>query len=636
MGRFINQAGNTFPKILRVNAEQWPEEICMRKKDFGIWNQFTWKDVWKKVGCFAIGLKALGFEYGDKMSIVGDNDPQWIWGQLAAQSLGGIAVGIFSDATPEEIKYIVGNSDSKIVLANDQEQVDKLLQIKEDLPLLEKVIYWDDKGLRNYDDPILEYFDDILKRGETEWQESSAKFEEFVDRGKKSDMCLLLYTSGTTGLPKGVMISHGSMINGTLSMLKVFEVKHGDNLISCFPAAWMGEQLFSIASFLLAGAILNYPEEPETLQNDLREISPTMVVFGPKQWEHICSDIQVKMKDADILKRTVYRLFLPIARKKARYSLDKKEIPLWLRMAGFLGKQCVFKQLMDKIGLRKTKIFITGSASISPDIFEFMHALGIHLRQAYAGTECGFAFGHQEKDIKPESVGIPAPGIKAKIADDRELLIGGETIFTGYYKNEEETEKVLRDGWFHTGDACVFSDDGHLIYIDRVSELGELSDGTTYSPQYIEGRLRFNPYIKDSLVVGRKEHPFISVIVNIDFDMVGKWAEDNKINYTTFVDLSQKEEVSKLVIEDLRRVNSLLPEENRVRRFAVLHKEFDADEGELTRTRKIKRKIVEEKYGDLIDAIYGEGKELKVKAHVKYRDGRTAVVETILKIRDIL
>ena len=341
------------------------------------------------------------------------------------------------------------------------------------------------------------------------------------------------------------------------------------------------------------------------------------------------------MKDADIFKRSIFNLFLPAAKKRAIYDLQKRPVPFYLKLADVIGRKCVFGPLVDKLGMRKTRIFAGGSSLLSPDTVEFLHAVGIPLRQAYAGTECGFAFGHYDDDIQAETIGCAPTGVKFKVSDNQELLIGGETLFKGYFKNPEATEEVMKDGWFHTGDAVILKDDGHVVYIDRVSELGQLSNGVSYSPQYIEGRLRFSPYLKDALIVGRKEHPFITAILNIDFEMVGKWAEDNKINYTSFVDLSQKPDIAGLILKDVQRVNQILPEETRIKKYVLLHKEFDPDEGELNRTRKIKRRVMEEKYADLIRASYEGQDSITVEAVVKYRDGRTGIVKTQLKIRTI-
>jgi len=635
MAEIADRAVDTFPKILRYDVERWGDQVCMRKKELGIWHEFTWQSAYREAMHFGYGLLRLGFAKGDKISIIGDNDPQWCCGQVGAQMLGGIAVGVFSDVTPEEASYIIGHSDSSVVLANDQEQVDKILKIKDELPLLKKIIFWDKKGLRGYDDPMLLYYNDMLKMGKEDEGKSPDRVERLIDEATGEDLCLLLYTSGTTGVPKGVMISYKAIISSIKAFLAIFDIGQGDNLFSAFPAAWMGEQVFGIGSFLVAGAILNYPEEPETVLEDLREISPTMATFGPRQWEGFCSTVQVKMKDADILKRSIFNLFVPIARKRARSVLNKEPVPFYLRALGAIGRKFVFVPLLDMLGMRKTRIFGTGSASLSPDTFEFLWALGIKLRQVYAGTECGFAFGHYKDDIQAESMGRAAPGIKYKVTEDQELLVAGDTVFTGYYKNPEATEEVLRDGWFHTGDAVVTKDDGHVVYIDRVKELGKLSTGVKYSPQYIEGRLRFSPFLRDALIIGQEIHPFISAILNIDFEMVGKWAEDNRINYTTFVDLSQRSDVAELVLEDIRRVNDILPRETRIKRFVLLHKEFDADEGELTRTRKLKRGVMHKTYGDLIEAVYKGKDSIEINAPVKYRDGRTGIIKTQLNIRTV-
>ncbi|MDY7037109.1 MAG: AMP-binding protein [Thermodesulfobacteriota bacterium] len=397
------------------------------------------------------------------------------------------------------------------------------------------------------------------------------------------------------------------------------------------PAAWAGEQLFAMGCHVVGGITINYCEEPETMMENLREISPTMVIMGPRQWESICSTIQIKMKDADWLKRGIFNLFLPIGLKMASCFFDKKPYPSGLKIMHTLGKWFVFRHLMDKVGFRNTRVFLTGSSLLSPDTFHFLYALGIKLRQGYAGSEFGFAIGHYGNDIRHDTIGVPAFNVEVKIQDS-EIIVGGPTISPGYHKDPEKTREVFKDGWFYTGDAGYLARDGHIVYQDRVIDLATLANGTKYAPQFIEGRLRFSPYIRDAIAIGRENHPFISTIINIDFDMVGKWAEEKRIAYTTFADLSQKEEVANLVRKDIEKINKDVEDRQHIKKYTLLHKEFDADEGELTRTRKIRRGIMEERYHDLIDAIYNDSEKIVVEAHVKYRDGRTAVIKTDLKI----
>jgi len=626
---------DTIPKIYVNRSKRLGAGgTAIRKKDFGVWTESTWEESLQKVKHFCLGMKSLGLEAGDKISIVGDNDPEWCWGQLGAQCAGGVVVGLFSDVTPPELKYIVEHSDSFFVLATDQEQVDKVLEVKDELPLVRRLIYWDPKGLRNYSDPLLMSFDQVLERGEKLDRDRPGYFDELVRSVKKDDTCLLLYTSGTTGLPKGVIYTHNNYIESIRGISKVAELKEGNDVLSVFPAAWAGEQIFGMGCHVGAGITTNYCEKPETMMENLREISPTMVVLGPRQWETFCSTIQVKMKDADWLKKGLFNLFLPVGLKVATYFFDKKPCPLHLKVLHALGRLLVFKQLMDRLGFRNTRVFLTGSAALSPDTFHLLYAVGIKLRQAYAGSEFGFATGHSSDDIRNDTIGAPAHNVQIKI-EDEEILIGGPTISPGYYKDPEKTKEAFVDGWFRTGDAGHFTKDGQIIYLDRVADLATLADGTKYAPQFIEGRLRFSPYIKDAIAIGRQDHTFISTIMNIDFDMVGKWAEEHRIGYTTYADLSQKKEVADLVRNDIDKINSSVDDNQRIKRYTLLHKEFDADEGELTRTRKIRRGLVEERYKDLIGAIYGNLEKVKVEAEVKYRDGRTAVVETDLKIWDV-
>ena len=623
---------DTIPKIYLERAKRLGAgSTAIRKKRFGIWNEYTWGQSLEKVKLFCLGMKSLGLESGDKTSIVGDNDPEWCWGQLGIQSAGGVAVGLFSDVIPSELEYIVEHSDSRFVLATDQEQVDKVLEVKDELPQVSRLIYWDQKGLRDYTDTLLISFDDVLERGRKLDRKDPGYFDRLVAAVKGDDPCLILYTSGTTGLPKGVIYTHQNYIESVKGITNVVELKEGDNVLSVFPAAWAGEQIFGLGTHVGAGVTANYCEEPETMMENLREISPSMVALGPRQWESICATIQVKMKSADRIKKWFFNFFLPVGLKVATCFFDKKPCPSGLKALHAIGGWCVFKQLMDRLGFKNTRVFLTGSAALSPDTFHFLYAIGIKLRQAYAASEFGFAIGHYSNNIRNDTIGAPAHNVKVKIIND-EILIGGPTISQGYYKDPDRTKEAFKDGWFHTGDAGHFTKDGQIVYLDRIKDLASLADGTKYAPQYIEGRLRFSPYIKDAIAIGGVKHGFISAIINIDFDMVGKWAEENNIGYTTFADLSQKREVANQVRDAIDKINNSSDEKQKIRKYVLLHKEFDADEGELTRTRKIRRAFVEKRYEHLIGSIYSGDDKIVVEAEVKYRDGRTAVVKTDLKI----
>ncbi|MFC2042262.1 AMP-binding protein [Chloroflexota bacterium] len=626
---------DTIPKLLQRNRERWGRRTAMCMKSFGIWQRYIWEDCYNNVKYFSLGLISLGLEPGDVVCIIGDNEPEWFWGEFAVQAAGGIATGVFVDSIPSEVKYIAEQSDTKFAIVNDQEQTDKLLEIKGELPLLKKVIYWDPKGLRNYDDPILMSFAEVVALGKEYEKSHSNLFEQNVEWGKGSDTAFIYFTSGTTGLPKGAILTHRALINTARGFVDRYPLNGDDDLISNFPAAWVGDSYFATIPHLLTGARLNFPEEPETVAEDTREVGPNFAIYGPRQWEGLVSEIQVKIIDAHPLKRFVYHLFLPIGHKIADLNFQNKNPNLFWRALHGIAHAFLFRPLKDRLGLSKVRFAVTGSSVLSLDTFRLIHAIGIELRQNYASTEAGFIASHGKGEIHFESVGRPAIGTEVRITDEGELLVRSDCMFSGYHRNPEKTKETLINGWCHTGDAVHVDERGHLIFMDRLDHMGELRSGIKYAPQYIEGRLRFSPYIKDAMVIGAKDKDYVSAIVNIDFTMVGKWAERNRIPFTTFVDLSQKKEVADLVQKDLVRVNGYLPEGSGVKKFVLMHKEFDPDEAELTRTRKLRREFLEERYKELIDAMYQDGASVTVKAPVTYRDGRKGTVSTSIKVRTV-
>ena len=625
----------TIPQLVLANSEKWGQQTAMCMKKFGIWQTYDWQQYCRNVKDFSLGLISLGLKPHDVVCIIGDNEPEWFWGEFAVQAAGGIATGIFVDSIPSEVKYVAEHSDATFAIVNDQEQTDKFLQIRDDLPLLRKVIYWDPKGLKNYDDPILMSFAEVMHLGREYEKTCPGQFEENVRNGRGDDTAFIYYTSGTTGLPKGALLTHRALITTARGFVDRYPVSEKDNLISNFPAAWVGDSFFATIPHLLTGARLNFPEEPETIAEDTREVGPNFVIYGPRQWESLVSEIHVKMLDANPLKRFCYNLFLPVGHRIADMNFENKKPGFLWRQLQRVAYYLLFRPLKDRLGLSHVRFAVTGSSVLSLDTFRLIHAIGVELRQNYASTEAGLISCHGKGEIAFESVGRPALGAEVRVTDEGELLVRSNCMFAGYLKNPEKTASAVIKGWLHTGDAVNINEKGHLIFLDRLVDMGELKSGARYAPQYIEGRLRFSPYIKDAMVVGGRERDFVSAIVNMDFAMVGKWAERRRIPYTTFVDLSQKQEVADLVMKDLRRVNSYLPEAARVRKFVLLHKEFDPDEAELTRTRKLRRDFVEERYKDLIQGMYRNGDEVKVEASVTYRDGRKGTVSTGIKIRTV-
>ncbi len=607
----------------------------MSMKRLGIWQQYTWQQYLDQVKYFSLGLVSIGLKPGDVVAIIGDNEPEWFWGEFAVQAAGGIATGIFVDSVPSEVEHIASHSGARFALVNDQEQADKFLELKSKLPRIERIIYWDPKGLKNYDDPSLISFAQVARLGQECDRANPNLFAENVARGREDDTAFIYYTSGTTGLPKGACLSHRALIKTAQSFLGRFAFTQKDDLISNFPAAWVGDSYFATIPHLLSGARLNFPEEPETIAQDTREVGPNFVSYGPRQWESLVSDIQIKMIDAHPLKRFAYRVFLPIGFKMADMKLARKKINIFWKALYAIADGLLFHPLKDKLGLSRVRFAVTGSSVLSLDTFRFIHAIGIALRQNYGSTEAGYISSHAADDIRFESVGRPVLGTEVRIMDTGELLVRSPSMFSGYLKNEQKTAEVVKGGWCHTSDAVNIDEQGHIIFLDRLEHMGELASGVKYAPQYIESRLRFSPYIKDAMVVGGKNRDYVSAIINMDFAQVGKWAERQHLTYTTFVDLSQKKEVAELIQKDLRRVNAFLPDAARARRFVLLHKEFDPDEAELTRTRKLRREFMEERYKELIASMYAASSEVKVEAPVTYRDGRRGVVTTTIKVREV-
>jgi len=630
---------DTLTKSLIAAYERFGEQkTAMRQKKLGIWRSFTWKDSYEQVKYLCLGLVQLGLQPGDKVCIIGDNDPQYFWAQLAIQSGLGVAVGIFTDSTPKEIEYIVSHSDAVFVFAKDQEQCDKLLEIKDQVKKVKRVIYWEEKGLWNYHQQWFTSYQEIQDLGREFNQVNPESFEAIVDRGQADDLAIFCYTSGTTALPKGAMISHSNLIAGCDQTLIVDPRKDTDEYLSFLPPAWITENVLGLTFHLRTGMIVNFPEAPETVQDNIREITPQALLFSARLWENMMAIVQVKIADTSWINRTLYKLFMPIGYRVAnvRYEV-RKPVGIPLQLLNRIGEFAVFQPLRDKFGLTRVKSAYSSGATLNPDVIRFFRAIGVNIKQLYGSTEAQVHTLHVGEDVKFETVGVPAPGQKIRIDEDSEILINGGTVFQGYYKDSEATKEALRlddhgNIWFHTGDAGYLDEDGHLIYMDRVKEMITLKSGEHYSPQYIEGQLKFSPYIRDVMALGGETKPFVTALINIEFDNVGHWAEKQGVPYTTFVDLSQRPEVYELISQDVERVNRYLPPAIRIHKFVLMHKEFDADEGELTRTRKLRRRLLNDRYADMINTMYGGGDVVKVRTSVQYRDGREGTTETNVRV----
>ena len=624
---------DTLPKLLKFNYGKYGDKkVAMRVKELGIWQEYTWKDYYENAKYFSLGLLSLGLEWGDKVAILGENKPEWYWAELATQAAGGVVVGIFTDCMPDEVKYYVEHSDSKFVIAHDQEQVDKILQIKGELPLVKKVIYWDPKGVWNYDDQILMSFNEVIELGSEYGKQRPDLFEANVERGCGDDMAVICYTSGTTGLPKAAILTHNSVIGRSRAHYDIDVWREDEQYVSFLPPAWVVEQGLGVAGALLSGMEVSFPEKPETVQENIREIAPEILFWGPRNWESVNRLMQAKMVDASRLNRFLYDLFLPVGyQSTAIISQDEKASVVW-RLLYLLAYWAVFRDLRDKLGLSKIRVAYSAGAAISPEIIRFFQSIGVNIKQGYGGSEQGLVSLPADDDIRPETSGPILPRIEIRLSEDGEVLIRGDNMFSGYLKDSAATEEKVKDGWYYSGDFGHIDEGGHLIVMDRMDDLRELSGGQKFSPQYAEIRLRFSQYIKDVLVVGGEDKAYVTCVINIDIDNVGRWAEARRIPYTTFTDLSQKPEVIGLIQKDVESVNRTLPEWAKIKKVTNLHREFDADEAELTRTRKIRRTFVEERYHELIAALYGEVDELAVEAPITYRDGRKGTIKTTIKI----
>ncbi|UCC85543.1 MAG: AMP-binding protein [Anaerolineales bacterium] len=630
-------AADTFPKLLLAKAsELGDQKVALREIEFGIWQSVTWRQYLEHVKYFSLGLLSLGLKAGDKIAIIGDNRPEWVYAELAAQAAGAITLGLYQDSVAKELQYLIDFADVRFVVVEDQEQVDKILEVRGELPKLQEVIYYDPRGLRNYREPFLMHFPDVEKLGRASEKEHPDLFEQNVERGKRDDVAILCTTSGTTGLPKLAMLTHGNLISMGHNLMAIDPASPDDEFVSFLPLAWIGEQMMALSCGLTVGFTINFPEEPETVQEDIREIGPQVMFSPPRIWENMVSQVQVKIEDSTRLKKAMFRWAMHIGTQYADSRFDKREASSSLRLKYRLADWLVFQMVKDQLGLRHIRHAYTGGAALGPDVFRFFHAMGVNLKQIYGQTEIsGISVVHRDGDIKFQTVGLPIPETQVHIDEETgEIRSRSPSVFIGYYNNPQATAETLIQGWLHSGDAGYLDADGHLIVIDRAKDVMTLHDGTKFSPQFIENKLKFSPYIKEAVVFGG-DWPYVSAMINIDMANVGKWAENHQIAYTTYTDLAQKPEVYTLVAQDVTRTNTDLPAAARIKRFLLLHKELDADDAELTRTRKVRRRFVNERYQEIIDALYSDSDSLQIQSAITYQDGRTALIQTNLRIQRV-
>jgi long-chain acyl-CoA synthetase len=627
----------TFPRLVRDNARTRPERVAIREKDYGIWQSYTWREYYEQGRLIALGLASLGFRRGDKVAIIGDNRPQLYWAVLGTQALGGVPVPLYQDGIEKEIAYILDHAEARFAIVEDQEQVDKLLHVRASCPRLETIIYDDARGMRAYSEPFLMSLEQLQEEGRKFSIGHPSHFEDEVEKGRADDPAIICYTSGTTGAPKGAVLSHRNLSVTAGNAAEFEKLRDDEEILSYLPMAWIGDHIFSYAQSILVGFAINCPESTATVLHDLREIGPTYFFAPPRIWETLLTNVMVRVEDAAWAKRRLVRFFLDLAQDLERARLAGRPASGWRRLLYPLGELLVYGPLRDNLGMRRVRRAYTAGEAIGPEIFLFFRGLGINVKQLYGMTEASvFITIQRDGDVRLDSVGTPIPEVEVRISEQGEVLFRSPGVFQGYHKNPEATAQVLDNGWFRSGDAGFVDAAGHLKIIDRVRDVSRLASGTLFAPKYLENKLKFSPYVKEAVCVGQ-DRPYVTALINIDLTAVGNWAERRSIAYTSYTDLSQKPEVAALIRQEVERVNASLLEDDvlrdaQIRKFLILHKELDPDDEEITRTRKVRRGYIAQKYAPLIEALYGERDHVEVEARVTYEDGRTGTVRADVRI----
>jgi long-chain acyl-CoA synthetase len=631
---------DTFPKLLLHHARVRGALPAIREKDLGIWQTWTWHEFAEEVRALACGLAERGLKRGDHMALVGDNRPRIYAAMCAAQCLGAIPVPLYQDAVAAEMAFPIQNAEIAHALAEDQEQVDKLLEILPKCPTLEHIYYDDPRGLRYYAQPGLEAYDALLEAGRAALRSDPAFLEGEIEKGRGEDTAVMLFTSGTTATPKGVVLSYRALIDAGRAGVELEKLDERDVILAYLPPAWVGQFVFAVAQPFVSGYCICCPESAETVMTDMREIGPTYYFAPPRVLEALLTQVSIRMEDAGAVKRWLYRRFMGVARRVGGALLDGKPVGALDRLLYWLGDLLVYGPLRNVLGMSRVRVAYTAGEAIGPDLFKFYRSIGINLKQLYGSTETSvFVCIQPNGQVKSDTVGPAVPGVELKFTPERELLIRSPGLFKEYYKNPQATmEAKDRDGWFHTGDAGYFDPDGHLKIIDRVKDVGQLADGTLFAPKYLENKLKFFPYIQEAVCFGHQRDR-VCAFINIDAEAVGNWAEKRNMPYSGYVDLASRDEVYELVRECIEQVNADLAQEpeianSQIHRFLVLHKVLDADDEELTRTRKVRRGFIAQKYATLVDALYAGKDSVHVEAQVRYEDGRTGTISADLRIRD--
>ncbi|MDD9909456.1 MAG: AMP-binding protein [Ahrensia sp.] len=632
---------DTFPKFLLRNAQSFADRPAMRHKDYGIWQSWTWAELLVEIRNYSLGLQQLGLKRGDKVAVVGDNRPALYWTFCAVQALGGVPIPVYADSVADEMVYVLQHAEVRFAVAQDQEQVDKLLSIKEQLPQLEHVIYDESRGLRDYEHTNLHSIAHLQEQGAAQMPGAEKAWLAEIDKGAGGDLSVMLYTSGTTGKPKGVMLSFDNLVISSINANRFDSFDETDEIIAYLPLAWVGDHIFSYGQSMTAGYCVCCPESPETVTENRREIAPTYFFAPPRVFEGLLTDMMVRMEDAGPLKQKMFHFFLGVANRVGERILNKESGGSAMdRLLYRIGDVLVYGPLKNRLGMSRMKVGYTAGEAIGPEIFRFYRSLGLNLKQLYGQTEASvYVTAQPDGEISADTVGTPSPDVEIEIADNGEVLYRSPGVFMGYYKNEEATRDTKsEDGWVKTGDAGFIDTDGHLRIIDRAKDVGKLNNGSMFPPKYIENKLKFFPNIKEAVAIGHGRD-YCAVMLNIDLSPVANWAERNNIAYGSYQELANHPKVYEMMAQHVDQVNQDLASEERVagaqvHRFLVLHKELDADDGELTRTMKVRRSLINERYEPLIEALYDGSTEKFVETEVTFEDGRKGKISATVKIED--
>lgn len=634
----------TFPRLLLQHAKSRPDAPAMREKEYGIWQTTSWRAMADLVQAIACGLHQAGLQRGEHLVVIGANRPRLYATMLAAQSLGAIPVPLYQDAVAAECVYPINNAEVRFVVVEDQEQVDKMLEIQPDCPQLSHIFYDDPRGLRNYDQPGLAGLDELIGAGQAHAKAHPDLFLEEIEKAKPDDVAAMFFTSGTTGNPKGVVHTHNTLIDRAAVGSKFDKLTDRDEVLAYLPPAWIGQNIFSYAQWLVAGYVVNCPESGATVTIDLKEVGPTYYFAPPRVFEGLLTSVMIRMEDAGAIKRKMFHAFMDVARRVGPAKMDGKAVGFMDNLKYALGNFFVYGPLRNNLGMSRVRVAYTAGEAIGPDLFSFYRSIGINLKQLYGSTETAvFVCLQPDHEARADTVGVPCEGVEIKLSDTGEILVKSPGLLKEYYKNAKATEEVLTaDGWYHTSDAGFIDASGHLKIIDRVKDVGRIKggehDGAMFAPKYVENKLKFFSHIKEAVAFGDGREK-VCVMVNIDFEAVGNWAERRNLPYAGYTDLAQKSEVYELIRDCVEKVNADLSRDellagSQISRFLVLHKELDADDGELTRTNKVRRGFIGDKYGVLVDALYGGKSEQYIETQVKFEDGRTGSVSATLKIMD--